>query len=106
MGVTPEAGAARCGDRWAQPRHVREPAQPAAPSRLTPHPTCPVYGVKLTTSIVNSTPFSVSKQPCRRPAMHAGADIKSGRRTTNAAPARPWIARLTSTILRVGRRPC
>src|SRR4051812_15284650 len=35
--------------------------------------------------------------------MHRGADIMSGRRTTNATAARPRIARLRSTILRVRR---
>jgi hypothetical protein len=35
--------------------------------------------------------------------MHLGADIMSGRRTTNAALAMPRIARLRSTILRVRR---
>jgi hypothetical protein len=35
--------------------------------------------------------------------MHVGADIMSGRRTKNAAHAKPRIARLTSRILRVRR---
>src|SRR3954471_20099955 len=52
------------------------------------------------TSIMSSTPFSVSKQPCHRPAVHAGADIMSGRRTVNIAPARPRITRQPSVILR------
>src|SRR4051812_19095636 len=33
--------------------------------------------------------------------MHLGADIMSGRRTANAAPAKPRTARPTSTFLRV-----
>ncbi|WP_326827751.1 hypothetical protein [Streptomyces sp. NBC_01751] len=45
----------------------------------------------------------MSKQPCHRPAMHIGAAIMSGPRTTNAALAMPRITRLRSTILRARR---
>jgi hypothetical protein len=55
------------------------------------------------TNVISTTPLNVSKQPCHRPAMHTGAAIMSGRRTTNTAHARPRIARVRSTILRVWR---
>lgn len=34
------------------------------------------------TTVMSTTPFSVSRQPCHRPAMHTGAAIRSGPRTT------------------------
>src|SRR3569833_4462942 len=52
------------------------------------------------TSILSSSPYSVSKQPRHRPAVHAGADIMRGRRTVNIAPARPRSARQPSVSLR------
>lgn len=55
------------------------------------------------TNVMSTTPLKVSKQPCHRPALHIGADIMSGRRTTNRALARPRTARPRSTILRVRR---
>ncbi len=78
-------------------RHAE--ATPAARRRrASTHTTNPANGSP--TSIMSSTPFSVSKQPCHRPARQVGADIISGRRRTNAAPASTRIATPTSTILR------
>ncbi|NKQ29259.1 hypothetical protein HF200_34410 [Streptomyces galbus] len=47
---------------------------------VSPHTTSPDSGSA--TSVISTTPLNVSKHPCHRPAMHLGADIMSGRRTT------------------------
>jgi hypothetical protein len=82
------------------PRHAHTAPTPAARrTRARPHTTSAANGTA--TNVMSTTPLNVSKQPCHRPATHLGADIISGRRTTNTAPAIPRIARLMSTILLV-----